>query len=172
MGSFSRLIVRLAIPLGIVLLLVMVIFFGGASSPQEQLVQSILEMRDGFNSQSAGDVLRHCSEDFKESEYDLDSSSFRAVLVRIFLTELDRKDRSFLWRASIFEDQVSVQFEGPEEEATSATVVAPVAFHRRGRLAGKSVWVLEIAGRAAREEGGGWKFTSARFKTLSGRRPF
>lgn len=168
----ARLILRLGVALGIVLLMVSVLFFAGSSSPQEQLVQAILEMRDGFNSQYAGDVLRHCSEDFKESEYSLDKSSFRVALVRIFLKERDRKDRSFLWHASILEEQVVVQFDGPEEQATSATVLAPVEFDRRNKPAAKPVWVLEIRGQAARQVGGGWKFTSARFKTLSGRRPF
>ncbi len=167
-----RILIRGVVPLGIAAVAVLWLFFGGVSSPRESLVQSILDMRDGFNHQSAGDVLRHCSDDFSESVYSLDSASFRGALVRIFLGQRDRSDRSFLWQADVSEDAVEVVFDGIEEEAVRASVSAAVEFRRRKKPARKPVWVLKIEGEAEREADGRWRFQTASFKTLSGRRPF
>jgi len=167
-----RLLIRGVVPLGIAAVAIMLLFFGGVSSPRASLVQSILDMRDGFNHQSAGDVLRHCSDDFRESVYSLDSASFRGALVRIFLGQRDRSDRSFLWQAAVSEDAIEVVFDGIEAEATRATVSASVEFRRRKKPGSKPVWVLGIEGDAQRDTDGRWRFHTASFKTLSGRRPF
>ena len=79
------LLLRVAIALSIAGLFLFWLMGGAFSSPKEDLVHSVLAMKDGFNNQDAGDVLVHCSTEFRESEYFLDAASFRGVLLRIFL---------------------------------------------------------------------------------------
>lgn len=168
----SILLVRVILAFAIVGL-ILVWWTGGIfSSPEENLIGSILGMRDGFNQQDAGDVLVHCSENFKESEYFLDLASFRGALLRIFLSQRDRSDGSFLWQALVEEKEIEIELDGPAETARVAMVSAPIRFVKRKSLASKPVWVLRIDAQAYKEEDGRWRFIQARFKTISGRRPF
>ena len=163
---------RVIIALSIIGLLLFWLVGGGFSSPKIDLVQSVLGMRDGFNDQDAGDVLVHCSADFRESEYFLDAASFRGALLRIFLTQRDRSDGSFLWHALVAEEEIQIELHGSEEDARIATVSAPVRFVKGNKPQGKAVWTLRIDGMAQKETDGRWRFFEASFKTISGRRPF
>jgi len=166
----------LLLRVGLVISLVGLLLFwsigGGFSSPEKDLIQSVLGMRDGFNDQDAGDVLVHCSADFRETEYFLDATSFRGALLRIFLSQRDRSDGSFIWQTLIEEDEIQIDLMGSPEQARVATVSAPVRFVKRKNPQAKPVWILRIDGLAQKETDGRWRFVEASFKTISGRQPF
>ncbi|MEC9476351.1 MAG: hypothetical protein VX764_04860 [Planctomycetota bacterium] len=165
-------LLRVVIAAAIIGLLLFWMVGGGFSSPKENLVQSVIGMCDGFNAQDAGDVLVHCSDNFRENEYFLDASSFRGALLRIFFTQRDGADGSFLWRALVVEEEIQIELQGPEEEARVATVSVPVRFVKSKSPQGRVVWTLRIDGLAQKEPDGRWRFIEASFKTISGRRPF
>ncbi len=166
------LLLRVVLGFAIAGLLIFWLMGGVDSSPTENLIQSILGMKDGFNDQDAGDVLAHCSGDFRETVYFLDAASFRGALFRIFLSQRDGSDGSFLWLALVEEDEIQIELDAPEERARSASVSAPIRFVKRKTPNAKPVWTLRIDGVARKEEDGRWRFFQATFKTISGRRPF
>ena len=160
------------LPIPLVLILLIQWFVIGVSSPSEQIVDSILGMQDGFNRQRAGDVLVHCTEDFSESTYNMDASSVRGALFRIFMGQRDRKDQSFLWRVEAQRDQIEIDPDPEAEGVESVDVSAPVHFYRVANPGAGPVWVMRITAQAVRTDGGDWKFRSARFRTVEGRMPF
>ena len=166
------LLLRVLLALAITGLLLFWLLGGVNSSPTESLIQAVVGMKDGFNDQDAGDVLVHCSRDFHETVYFLDAARFRGALLRIFLSQRDSSDGSFIWQALVDEDEIQVELDSTEEEARTGTVSAPIRFVERKRPNAKPAWTLRIDGMARREEDGTWRFFQATFKTISGRLPF
>ena len=166
------LLLRVLLGLAITGMLLFWLMGGVDSSPTESLIQAVVGMKDGFNDQDAGDVLVHCARDFHETVYFLDAASFRRALLRIFLSQRDGSDGSFIWQALVDENEIQIELDSTEEEARSATVSAPIRFVRRKNPSTKPAWILRIDGMARREEDGTWRFFQATFKTISGRMPF
>ena len=144
----------------------------GVAPPRDRIIDSILGMQEGFNQQRAGDVLVHCTEDFSESTYNMDASSFRGALFRIFMGQRDRNNQSFLWRVEVQQEQVEIDPDPQGEGITKVHVSAPVHFHRIANPGAPPVWVMKIRAQAVRQENGDWKFRSASFSTVRGRMPF
>ncbi|OUU26013.1 MAG: hypothetical protein CBC13_01000 [Planctomycetia bacterium TMED53] len=170
-----KLLIRLA-PAVLIIVFFIQWFVIGISSPREQIIESVIGMEEGFNGQRAGDVVVHCTEDFRESTYQLNVSSFRGALFRIFMGQRDKKDQSFLWQVSVQRDSIELDPD-PDlyEDSTipeTISVTAPVNFYRRGNMGMGPVWVMEVQGDAVRDEDGRWRFRRAKFRTLSGRMPF
>ncbi len=169
MADLLKPVLRLAFLLCLLATILLWVFFSGGSTPRENLVESVLEMRDGFNHQRAGTVLRHCSEEFEESVYSLDAARFRMSLVRIFFSQRDPQDQSFLWRAEVSEEDVQVVL---DEGASTATVSAVIGFYHQKKPGAGPRWELRIDADALLEEDRRWRFIGASFRTLSGRMPF
>ncbi len=172
MADLLKPVLRLGFLICLLATILLWIFFSGGTTPRDDLVESVLEMRDGFNHQRAGAVLRHCSEDFEESVYSLDASRFRMALVRIFFSQRDPQDQSFLWRAEVSEEDIQVLLEDGAEDASTATVSAVIRFYHQKKPAAGPRWELQIDADALLEEDRHWRFIGASFRTISGRMPF
>jgi len=158
---------------GILILLFLLQWFViGFSSPKEQIIDAVIGMEEGFNGQRAGDVLVHFTDDFSESTYKLNVSSFRGALFRIFLGQRDQKSGSFLWRVAVQRNLIELDPDPDLEEASLISVKAPVHFYRLGKEQDSPIWVMEVAGEAVRDSDSRWKFRRASFRTLKGRMPF
>ncbi|NCF98273.1 MAG: hypothetical protein GWP39_02035 [Planctomycetia bacterium] len=154
------------------LLVLFVFFVVGLGSSKENLRDVVIGMQNGFNEEDAGDVLAHCTPDFMESTYQLDQATFRGALFRIFLGQRDRVDKSFKWRVFVDTEEILLDPEPDENTKLPVRVTAPVQFFRAKDKTMTPVWVLEVSGEAIICEDGKWRFRRARFKTLSGKRPF
>ena len=166
-----KLILRI-LPILLVFFILIQWFVIGVAPPRQRIIDSIVGMQEGFNQQRAGDVLVHCTEDFSESTYNMDASSFRGALFRIFMGQRDKSDQSFLWRVEVQQDEVEIDPDPEGEGVNSVDVSAPVHFFRVANPGSPPVWVMRIRAQAIRQENGDWKFRSASFKTVRGRMPF
>jgi len=84
----------------------------------------------------------------------------------------DRVDKSFKWRVFVDTEEILLDPEPDENTKLPVRVTAPVQFIRAKDKTMTPVWVLEVSGEAILCEDGKWRFRRARFKTLSGKRPF
>ena len=70
-----------------------------------------LNIAEGSGRDSKKDYLRLlyiANASLRETEYFLDATSFRGALLRIFLSQRDRSDGSFIWQTLIQEDEIQI----------------------------------------------------------------